>query len=136
MFGMGWLGDYPDAENFLQLLYGPNASPGPNGANYNDPEFNEKLKVAKTMQPGPKRAAIYSKLAQSVAEEVPILLGVHRTTFVLKHSWLKNYKYSSFNSGNEKYYDIDLKKKKEVMQKKLLRKLLQDNIQEKATASN
>ncbi len=45
-YGMAWLGDYPDAENFLQLLYGPNSSPGPNGSNFNDEGFNKLFKKA------------------------------------------------------------------------------------------
>ena len=116
MYGMAWLGDYPDGENFLQLLYGPNAAPGPNGSNYNNAEFNSAFENAKNMQPGPERAAIYKKLAQKLAEQVPLLVGVHRTSYVLKHSWLKNYKFSSFEHGNAKYYDIDLDVKKQVLE--------------------
>ena len=29
LYGLAWSADYPDAENFLQLLYGPNKFPGP-----------------------------------------------------------------------------------------------------------
>ena len=130
MFGMAWLGDYPDAENFLQLLWGVNSAPGPNGANYNNEEFNKKFVKAKNMQPGPERAAIYKELNQFVSEQVPLIYGVHRTTFVTKHSWFKNYKYSTFNHGHAKYYDVDMKKKEEVIKSGILKKSI-----EKKTAS-
>jgi len=125
MFGMAWLGDYPDAENFLQLLYGPNASPGPNGSNYSNSEFNKKFDIAKNMQPGPNRAKRYAKLSKMVAEEVPVIFGVHRTSFVLKHSWMKNYKFSTFSHGHAKYYDIDLKQKKKTFESGILSNLEQ-----------
>lgn len=116
-FGMAWLGDYPDAENFLQLLYGPNQAPGPNGSNYNHKEFNDMFDHATVMQPGPERAALYKKIAQYAAEDVAYIYGVHRTSFVVKHSWLKNHKFSTFSHGNEKYLNIDLEKKKEMLNK-------------------
>jgi oligopeptide transport system substrate-binding protein len=131
MFGMAWLGDYPDAENFLQLLYGPNSAPGPNGGNYNNAKFNAEFEKVKNMQPSPERAKLYGKLAQEVAEATPLLLGVHRTSFVLKHSWLKNYKFSTFSHGNSKYYDIDLSKKKKVLESGILTKTAEEK-----TASN
>ena len=117
MFGMAWVGDYPDAENFLQLIYGPNSAPGPNGSNYNNPEFNELFDKATKMLPSPEREALYQNLAQMSAEEAAYLYGVHRTSFVVKQSWLKNYKFSTFNHGHEKYYNIDLKKKAQMLEK-------------------
>ena len=36
----GWTMDYPDAENTVQLFFGPNSSPGSNSANYNNEEFD------------------------------------------------------------------------------------------------
>lgn len=121
MFGMAWLGDYPDAENFLQLLWGKNAAPGPNGSNFNDPTFNDRFAKAKNMQPGPERAKIYAELNAYASEQVPLLLGVHRTTFVTKHSWFKNYKFSTFNHGHAKYYDVDLEKKEEMVKSGVLK---------------
>ena len=43
IFEWGWNADYPDPENFLFLLYGPNAKAGKDGenaANYENPEFD------------------------------------------------------------------------------------------------
>jgi len=115
MFGMAWLGDYPDAENFLQLLYGPNSAPGPNGSNYNDSKFNKMFDKATKMQPSSQRAAMYKELAQESANDVSYIFGVHRTSFVVKHSWMRNYKFSTFNHGHVKYYNVDLKKKAEMI---------------------
>lgn len=121
MFGMAWLGDYPDAENFLQLLWGKNASPGPNGSNYNDEKFNAEFVKAKNMQPGPERRAIYTKLNQYLSEQVPLIFGVHRTSFVTKHSWFKNYKFSTFNHGHAKYYDVDMAQKEKMIKSGVLK---------------
>lgn len=117
MFGMSWIGDYPDGENFLQLLYGPNSSPGPNGSNYNNAAFNKGFDTSTVILSANERSKNYAKLAQSTSEDVAYILGIHRTSFVVKHSWLKNYKYSSFSQGDAKYMDIDLKKKKETINK-------------------
>jgi oligopeptide transport system substrate-binding protein len=117
MYGMAWLGDYPDAENFLQLIYGPNQAPGPNGANFDNPDFNKRFEKITKMQPGPERAKLYGQLAQEYSEKVPWILGMHRTSYVMKHSWLKNYKFSTFEYGNAQYWDVDLKVKKELINK-------------------
>ena len=117
MFGMAWGADYPDAENFLQLLYGPNASPGPNGSNYNDPKFNKMYEKAVVMQDSPERTKLYEEMAQYLVEKMPMILGVHRTSFTVKHGWLKNYKFSTFEYGNEKYMDVDLAKKAKLAPK-------------------
>lgn len=117
MFGMAWGADYPDAENFLSLLYGPNSSPGSNGANYNNPEFNKMFEKAKVMQHSDERTALYEKLNKLVAEETPWIIGVHRTKFTVKHGWLQNYKYTPFDQGIAKYLGVDLEKKKELYPK-------------------
>ena len=117
MYGMGWSADYPDAENFLSLLYGPNAAPGSNGSNYNNPEFNKLFEKAKIMQHSPERTALYEKLNEMIAEEAPWIFGVHRTSFVVRHSWLENFKFTTFDHGTAKYLGVDLEKKKEIYPK-------------------
>lgn len=116
-YGIAWGADYPDAENFLQLLYGPNRAPGANGSGYDNPELNKLFKVAAIMQDSPERTALYEKMNRIAAEEVPWIYGVHRQNFTLKHSWLKNYVSSDFDAGIAQYLNIDKKLKQENLKK-------------------
>lgn len=116
-YGIAWSADYPDAENFLQLLYGPNKAPGANGSGFDHPEFNKLYKVASVMQDGPERTALYEKMNRLAAEEVPWIFGVHRQSFVVKHGWLKNYISTDFEAGIVQYLNIDKKEKSETMKK-------------------
>ncbi|MFI5389802.1 MAG: ABC transporter substrate-binding protein [Bacteriovoracales bacterium] len=117
LYGLAWSADYPDAENFLQLLYGPNKSPGANGSGYDDPEFNSLFKEAALMQDGPVRTALYEKLNRLAAINVPVIYGVHRQNYILKHGFLKNYMPSDFDHGNSQYLNIDLKEKIKSLEK-------------------
>ncbi|MFP6878461.1 MAG: ABC transporter substrate-binding protein [Roseibacillus sp.] len=85
LIGMAWGLDYPDAENVLQLFYGPNGSPGSNSSNFNDPEYNELFKKSGVMQPGPERTGIYRRLNQIIIEQVPAVCGLARNTPALWH---------------------------------------------------
>ncbi|MCB9094392.1 MAG: hypothetical protein H6621_04915 [Halobacteriovoraceae bacterium] len=111
MYGMAWGADYPDAENFLQLLYSPNAAPGSNGSNYNDPEFDKKYEEAVVLPDGPERTKKYEELYKYAAEKVPLIYGFHRVNYVLEHGWFRNYKFIEFDHGVAKYWDIDLEAK-------------------------
>lgn len=111
-WGMAWSADYPDAENFLQLLYCPNKAPGANGSNFCDPKFDEMFRKASVMQDSPARTALYSQMNQYSAEQVPLIFGIHRLNFVIAQKWLKNYISSDFETGREQYLNIDLEEKK------------------------
>lgn len=117
MWGIAWGADYPDAENFLQLLYGPNRAPGANGSGYDNADFNRLFEKATVMQDSPERTALYEKLNRMAAEEVPLIYGVHRQNFTVKHSFLKNFIPTDFDAGQAQYLDIDLKAKAEVLKK-------------------
>lgn len=86
MIPMGWGLDYPDAENTLGLFYGPNASPGSNGANYDNPEFNKLYKKASKMQPGPKRTALYKKMNQIIVDDCVSISAFSRTRIMMWHN--------------------------------------------------
>lgn len=107
MWSFAWGADYPDAENFLQLFYSKNGSPGPNDANYSNPEFDKMYEKSLTMNDSPERTALYQKMAGVVIEDTPWAFGVHRVTYGLTHPWLKNYKPHEFNHGMSKYYRIE-----------------------------
>ena len=117
LYGIAWGADYPDAENFLQLLFGPNRSPGANGSGYSNPEFDKLFKVASVLQDSPKRTSMYETMYKMAAEEVPWIYGVHRQSYVVKHSWIKNYVPSDFNHGHAQYWDVNLQEKVKGLEK-------------------
>ncbi|OUR96133.1 hypothetical protein A9Q84_07160 [Halobacteriovorax marinus] len=117
LYGIAWGADYPDAENFLQLLYGPNKSPGANGSGYNNPEFNKLFKTSSIMQDSPERTALYEKMNRIAADQAPWIYGVHRQNFTLRHSFLKNYMSTDFETGQAQYLNIDSKLKVKVLEK-------------------
>lgn len=117
MYAMAWGADYPDAENFLGLLYCPNQSPGSNGANYCNTEFDALYKTATIMQDSPERTAMYEKLNEMAALDVPWIINFHRTDIYLAQAWLKNYKHMEFNHTQFQYLNVDLEVKKQLSKK-------------------
>jgi oligopeptide transport system substrate-binding protein len=117
MYTMAWGADYPDAENFLGLLYCPNQSPGSNGANYCNPEFDALYKTATIMQDSPERTSMYEKLNEMVALDTPWIFGFHRTDIYLAQAWLKNFKFMEFNHSQFQYLNVDLEVKKQLSKK-------------------
>ncbi len=117
MFGAAWGADYPDAENFLQLFYGPNSSPGANSSNYNNPQYNKEFEQAVVMQDSPERTARYEKLNKFLAEEVVVLFNMHRQAYTLQQGWLRNYRPSDLHHDSYQYINIDTAKKEELLKK-------------------
>lgn len=117
MYTMAWGADYPDAENFLGLLYCPNQSPGSNGANYCNADFDAIYKTATIMQDSPERTALYEKLNEMAALDVPWIFGFHRTDIYLAQAWLKNFKHMEFNHTQFQYLNVDLEVKKQLIKK-------------------
>jgi len=81
----GWGLDYPDAENTLQLFYGPNGSPGSNDANYRNPEYDRLYEQASVMLPSPERTALYRRMNQMVIDDCLAVTGMARTRVHLWH---------------------------------------------------
>ena len=81
----GWGLDYPDAENTLQLFYGPNGSPGSNDANYRNPEYDRLYEESSVMLASPERTAIYRRMNQMVIDDCVAITGLSRTRIYLWH---------------------------------------------------
>ncbi len=117
MFGMAWGADYPDAENFLQLVYGPNKSPGANSSNYDNPEYNKMFEKASMMQDSPERTKLYEDLYKYVADNVILMYNMHRQAYVLQQAWLRNYHNSDLHHNIVQYLNVDNEKKAETLKK-------------------
>jgi oligopeptide transport system substrate-binding protein len=119
MFMSGWVADYPDGENFLQVFYGKNASPGPNTFNYANPEFDRLFEQVAVMSETPQRDELYRKAERMVIEDCPGIFIVHGVAYVLRHDWATNYKPGIFNYGTSKFRNVDTEKR--AAYKQLLR---------------
>ncbi len=81
----GWGLDYPDAENTLQLFYGPNGSPGSNDANWKNAEFDRLYEKTAVMQSSEERTALYRRMNQLVIDDCVAITGLSRTRIYLWH---------------------------------------------------
>ena len=81
----GWGLDYPDAQNTLQLFYGPNGSPGSNDANWKNAEYDRLYEQASVMLPSPERTALYRRMNQMVIDDCVAITGISRTRIYLWH---------------------------------------------------
>ncbi|MBU1692522.1 MAG: hypothetical protein KJ726_09260 [Verrucomicrobia bacterium] len=106
LFRLSWIADYPDAENFLQLFYSPNTSPGSNRSNYRNPEFDRLYEVARGLPDSNERTELYRRMAAIIQEDCPWIFTHHPTAYVLLQPWACHYKYHDFPYGMEKYYAV------------------------------
>ena len=106
MFRLSWTGDYPDAENFLQLFYGPNSGAS-NRVGCDFPEINRKFEQIKAMPPSAERTKIYLELAEMIRERCPWIFESYTVAFLLKHCWLENFQPHDFAFQRWKYISVD-----------------------------
>ena len=110
-----WIADFPDGENFLQLLYGPNTGQS-NYANFKLPEFDRLYDEARKLPDSPERTRIYQDMTRLFLVYAPWKLGVHRIQSHLTQPWLLNYKKHPILHQGWKYLDIDLEMKNKAVQ--------------------
>lgn len=107
IWGLSWAADYPDAENFMQLLYGPNC-PESNKACFDLPEYNELYRKAASMPPSPERDQLYREMSRLVLAYAPWKIGVHRVWHHFARPWVIGFKRHPINETNYFVYsDID-----------------------------
>ncbi|WP_246237677.1 ABC transporter substrate-binding protein [Caldichromatium japonicum] len=110
VFMWGWNADYPDPENFLFLLYGPNGKvehQGENAANYRNPEFDRLFERMKDLTDGPERQAIIERMVAIVRTDAPWSFGFHPRSFTLHHRWLYNAYPNQMANNTLKYLRLD-----------------------------
>ena len=69
MFDIGWIADYPDPENFLDILFYSDSSN--NHTNYNNPEVDALLEKARVETDETLRFSIYNEVEQTILDDAP-----------------------------------------------------------------
>jgi len=110
LFIVGWSADYPDPENFMFLLHGPQSRArhqGENAANYVNPEFDVLFERMRNMPNGPERQRIIDRMNEIFRRDAPWIGGFHPKNFALFQSWLGNAKVNEISDNKLKYLKVD-----------------------------
>lgn len=114
MFETNWIADFPDGDNYYQLLYGPNSGRA-NYARFNLAAYNQRYEQARTMDDTPARRALYRDMNQLIHAYTPWVLLTHPISADIRQPWLKNYKRHPVEQTNWRYLDIDLAERARAM---------------------
>ena len=110
LYGLGWSADYPDPENFLFLLYGPEAradGAGANSSNYSNPRFDALFDEMKILPNGPERQRLIDRMVEILRHDAPWVFGFHPKDYTLRQSWLYNVKPNELAGNTTKYLRLD-----------------------------
>jgi ABC-type transport system substrate-binding protein len=88
----GWVADYPDPEDFYQLLYGPNVPPGNNWTGFRNPAYDRAYEASRFMPNGPQRLAQLRTMNALIQDEVPMILLYDPLKFGIVQNWVGNFK--------------------------------------------
>ncbi len=102
----GWNADYPDAENFLQLLYGKNAG-AENYAQFKLKDFDQRYEKIRTMPDGPARNAIIDEMQDLVVAYAPWINFRADISYTLQQPWLQGFRKHAIMHEAWEYMDID-----------------------------
>jgi ABC-type transport system substrate-binding protein len=107
MFESNWVADFPDGENFYQLLYGPNAGRA-NYARFDLPAYNQRYEQARVLADGPARQKLYGEMNQLIHAYNPWVTLTQVLSADITQPWLKNYKRHPVELTQWRYLDVDV----------------------------
>jgi ABC-type transport system substrate-binding protein len=106
MWGSAWYADFPEAENFLQLLYGPNIGQGNNGC-YESKAYDDLYRQMVQTPPGPERDRLAREMSRQIEADTAWFLHVTRIRNWLVRPWVKGFKKHPILHGDWQFLDVE-----------------------------
>ena len=106
-----WYADYPDAEDFYQLVYSKNVAPGPNSGAFANAAYDKGYEASRTMANGPQRYEIFKQLNAILRDEMPLIPVYESMRSDSVQKWVGNYRRHLFNVETQ-YMSVDMAAKK------------------------
>jgi oligopeptide transport system substrate-binding protein len=89
LFTSGWCADYPDPENFLDVLFHSDSQQNLSG--YSDPAVDALLEQARVESNVPTRLSLYGDIERQIVAGAPAVFLTHSLSAVLVKPHLDNY---------------------------------------------
>ena len=106
MFETNWIADFPDGENFYQLLYGGNVGRA-NYARFQLPQYDRLFEQSRMLPDSPARTALYRQMNQLIDAYAPWIVRTHPLEATLLQPWVRNYRRHPVENTAWRYLDID-----------------------------
>ena len=107
LFLGGFIGQYPDPVNFLEVFYSKNTDGGINCFNYSSAEFDKIFRQLSLLPDNELKTELVRKAEEIVVQDVPAVFLRHGQALILQHGWLYNNKPHAFGYGLSKYRRVD-----------------------------
>jgi len=105
MWSGGWCADYPDPENFADLLF--HSGTGSNQGGYSNPELDAILESARAEPDAEKRIRLYQQAEDIILRDVPVLFTIHSLSNILIKPFIRGFVYTPIDIPIERYLSID-----------------------------
>ncbi len=105
MWGQGWIADYPDGDNFVQLLYGPNIGQSNPGC-YDSKAFDHFYQQSRLLPNSPERNRLFLEMSRQMEVDAAWSLHVSRLRNELIRPWIQGYKKHPILQADYMYLDV------------------------------
>jgi len=105
IFDGGWCADYPDPENFADVLFHSGAPQNHGG--YSNLQLDTLLESARIEPDVTKRIAMYQQAERIIVDDAPVLFTTHSLSFILVKPYVKGYVNTPISISTERYMWLD-----------------------------
>lgn len=105
LFSGGWCADYPDPENFADVLF--HSASQQNNGGYVNAQLDALLEAARVERDVTKRIEMYQQAEQIIVDDAPVLFTVHWLSYELVKPYVKGYVYTPIDIPIERYLWLD-----------------------------
>jgi ABC-type transport system substrate-binding protein len=105
MFSLGWIADYPDPQNFLDIKFHSDSANNETG--YSNSKVDDLLEQARTEKDEAKRLDLYQQAEELIVEDSSWVPLYHGTNSYLVKPYVEGYEVPAFVLPNLRYVTIN-----------------------------
>ncbi len=105
LFNWNWYADYPDGENFMQILYGPNSNES-NAGCYQSDAYDRLYRQAEALPDGSERNRLFIAMSRQADADTAWVPGAYQRRIVALQSWVLGHKAHPFLYSVLPYIDV------------------------------
>jgi oligopeptide transport system substrate-binding protein len=105
LFDGGWCADYPDPENFADVLF--HTGSNQNNGGYSNPQLDSLLEAARIERDVTRRIEMYQQAEQMLVDDAAALFTIHSLDYQLVKPYVKGYVLTPIDISIERYMWLD-----------------------------